>query len=151
MFGLIGECDNLCLYRRAVTRAYTLNLAVVKGRIRQPLPKDVVRSAIGIYRETTALSQFASNQRQIGKFVEILLQFLRLGQLPFYGTSVDTHRCAGFHPFRLETHPHKLLCDAARSRFGTAPAFNHGAPHMHKPVKECAVGKHHRPGIKHSP
>ena len=78
--------------------------------------------------------------------MEILLKFLRRGEIEMYRAAVEAHRRAGLHPVSGESESAQLFGNAGGGRLGTAATGKLHAANVHQPVQERAVGKHHGAG-----
>ena len=95
---LVCKGYDFCLNTRAITRTDTLDLSVVKGRIRQTRPENLMRPLVGMGDEAIPLFERSWLEVQIREFMEIILSALNRHDREIYRPTIDTHRCTSFHP-----------------------------------------------------
>lgn len=105
----VGESDDLGLDGGAITGADALNLPVVERRVGQTATQHFVGSLVGVDQRTGTLHKRAVHIGEIRKTVEIILERLLRGELPFYRAAVDAYRGAGLHAGYGETALAQLI------------------------------------------
>ena len=97
MLFFVGEGYDFGFYAGAITGAYTLNLSVEKGRVRQSFTKDTMRFLVGKTSPAWELLQMAYAVVHKGELVEVVFPVLNVHIFVVYAPSVDAYGSSRFH------------------------------------------------------
>ena len=146
MTRLVGELDDLILYRRAVAGTDSLDLAAVERRARDGLSENPARFVGGV--ADVALDLGAINpagqereRRGVG------VAGLRLEMGPVDGAAVQARRRAGLEPGPVQAERAKLVAQQLGGRLSVAAATVPHLANVGQTVQESSCGDDHRLGI----
>ena len=148
MLGFVGEGDDFRFDAGAIARADALDLTVEEGRIRQTAAQHLVRGFVGKAAPAGQLLQGAGAGAEEGEAVEVILAHLFFHVFEVYASSVNAHRCPGFHPSVCDAVLLDGFCQFVRSRFGHTSPGKHDSSDVHQPVQEGTGGDDDALGVE---
>ena len=142
MLCLVRKCDYFRLYAWAITRADTLDLSVVKGRIRQTRAKDLMCLLVGVGDEAIPLFERSWLEVQVRELMEIILTALNRHDRKVDRPTVDAHRCTSFHPICSDAQFLELFRQSVRCWFRDSSCGDLCSSSVDEACEEGAGGQH---------
>ena len=143
MSRLLAELNDLVFDRRAVARAYALNVAAVERRFIEVSPDHVVHRFVGVADEALYLlpvDPIGLKRKRDGTFVSGLALEFRI----VYRAPVEARRSARLQSPRAKTDCSNRVGESYRSGLAAAAGLKSLAPHVDQPVEESPRSKHDR-------